>query len=414
MPKETNWKSTIFACYRGNFTQASIVNLSPLLFVIFQNKFNLSYTMLASLILFNFVTQIVADLLSVKFVDKIGYRKAAVTAHIMAALGLILMAILPQILPSAFLGLAVSTMTCAFGGGICEVILSPIVEAIPGDAKASAMSLLHSMYSWGQFTVVLVTTLTLMIVGDDLWYIIPLIWATIPLYNIFSFLRVPLQQTLSAHEKTPLKEMFKSKIFIIILIAMLCAGASELAICQWSSLFFEKGLGVNKVLGDILGPCLFAITMGIGRTLFGIYGTKINLYNCLIISSILCIACYLGTALFSSPILALISCALCGLSVALMWPGSISTGAALFKRGGASLFGVMAVMGDVGASIGPSTVGAISDFVKFNFALDPITADTVALKVGILSAVIFPIILLFTFIWMKRYAKKHRIDVQNT
>ncbi len=395
---KNTYKPTIFACYRANFVHASINNLSPLLFIVYQQKFNLSYTLLASLILFNFCTQILADLISVKYVDKIGYRKSAVFSQGMAVLGLVLMAILPNVLPSAFLGLAISTFVCGLGGGVMEVILSPIVDAIPSEAKASAMSLLHSFYCWGQVFVVIVTTTLLFFLGDDLWYFIPLVWALIPIYNFFSFIKVPLGDTIPHEEKTPLKKLFSSKIFLIAMLIMICAGASEISMAQWSSLFAETSLGVSKVVGDLLGPCLFAVFMGIGRVIFGIYGHKINLFNTLIASSALAALCYVGTALFQIPILSLISCALCGLGVALMWPGTISCSSAIFPKGGAAMFGVLAIGGDIGCSIGPAMLGAISDQTDLRF--------------GMLTGTIFPVILLLGVIYLKHYAKTHKLDIQ--
>ncbi|MEG1426796.1 MAG: MFS transporter [Oscillospiraceae bacterium] len=412
MEKTTNWRSTIFACYRGNFTHAAVNNLSPLFFIIYQDKFGLSYTLLATLILFNFCTQILADLLSVKFVDKIGYRKAALFSQFMAALGLLLLAVLPNILPLPFVGLAVASTVAALGGGVMEVILSPIVDAIPGEAKASAMSLLHSFYCWGQVFVVLATTVILRLIGTDLWFLIPVLWATIPIYNFFSFLKVPLQDTISPEEKTPLRTLFTSKIFIVAMVIMVCAGASELSMCQWSSLFAEKALGVPKVLGDLLGPCLFAVFMGIGRVIFGIYGEKINLFKTLIASAVLCVFCYLGTALFALPVLSLVSCALCGLSVSLMWPGTISCSAAMFPKGGASMFGILAVMGDIGCSVGPALLGAISDGVKDTLLIPGLSPDQIGLKTGMLSGMIFPFILLLCVIILMKYAKKHKVDIQ--
>lgn len=413
MEKAANWKSTIFACYRGNFTHAAINNLSPLFFIIYQEKFQLSYTLLATLILFNFCTQIVADLVCVKYVDRIGYRKAALFAQFMGVLGLVLLAVLPNVLPFPFVGLAVAAVVCALGGGTMEVILSPIVDSIPGDAKASAMSLLHSFYCWGQVVVVLATTVILRMIGSDLWYLIPLLWALIPLYNFFSFLKVPLQDTVTPEEKTPLRQLFTTKIFLIAMLIMVCAGASELAMCQWSSLFAEKALGVPKVMGDLLGPCLFAVFMGIGRVVYGIYGHRINLFKTLIFSSLFCVLCYLGTALFQIPALSLVSCSLCGLTVSLMWPGTISCSAAIFPKGGASMFGILAVMGDIGCSVGPAIMGAVSDGVKGAFTVPGLTPDQLGLRSGMLTGVIFPLILLFGVVALMRYAKKHRVDIQN-
>ena len=274
MEKTQNFKSTVFACYRGYITQGIVNNLSPLFFVLFQNKFGISYSLISALILCNFVTQVITDMLSVKYVDRIGYRKSAVIAHALAFLGLVMQGTLPNVLPAPYVGLVLATIVNGVGGGLIEVIISPIVDSCPGDAKASAMSLLHSFYCWGQVGVVLITTLLLRLIGEDLWFIIPILWSLLPLYNLFRFLKVPLMPTVPEEEKTPLKTLFTSKIFLMALLLMLCAGASELAMSQWSSLFAERALGVTKVIGDLLGPCLFAVFMGIGRTIYGVWGEK--------------------------------------------------------------------------------------------------------------------------------------------
>jgi MFS family permease len=232
MEKTQNFKSTVFACYRGYITQGIVNNLSPLFFVLFQNKFGISYSLISALILCNFVTQVITDMLSVKYVDRIGYRKSAVIAHALAFLGLVMQGTLPNVLPAPYVGLVLATIVNGVGGGLIEVIISPIVDSCPGDAKASAMSLLHSFYCWGQVGVVLITTLLLRLIGEDLWFIIPILWSLLPLYNLFRFLKVPLMPTVPEEEKTLLKTLFTSKIFLVALLLMLCAGASELAMSQ--------------------------------------------------------------------------------------------------------------------------------------------------------------------------------------
>ena len=344
MEKTQNFKSTVFACYRGYITQGIVNNLSPLFFVLFQNKFGISYSLISALILCNFVTQVITDMLSVKYVDRIGYRKSAVIAHALAFLGLVMQGTLPNVLPAPYVGLVLATIVNGVGGGLIEVIISPIVDSCPGDAKASAMSLLHSFYCWGQVGVVLITTLLLRLIGEDLWFIIPILWSLLPLYNLFRFLKVPLTPTVPEEEKTPLKTLFTSKIFLVALLLMLCAGASELAMSQWSSLFAERALGVTKVIGDLLGPCLFAVFMGIGRTIYGVWGEKIHLTGAMVFCAALCILCYLGTALFENPWLSLLSCALCGFSVSLMWPGTFSLTSAAYPKGGTAMFGILAVL----------------------------------------------------------------------
>ena len=403
MEKTQNFKSTVFACYRGYITQGIVNNLSPLFFVLFQNKFGISYSLISALILCNFVTQVITDMLSVKYVDRIGYRKSAVIAHALAFLGLVMQGTLPNMLPAPYVGLVLATIVNGVGGGLIEVIISPIVDSCPGDAKASAMSLLHSFYCWGQVGVVLITTLLLRLIGEDLWFILPILWSLLPLYNLFRFLKVPLMPTVTKKEKTPLKTLFTSKVFLVALLLMLCAGASELAMSQWSSLFAERALGVTKVLGDLLGPCLFAVFMGIGRTIYGVWGEKIHLTGAMVFCAALCILCYLGTALFENPWLSLLSCALCGFSVSLMWPGTFSLTSAT------SMFGVLAVLGDVGCSVGPALMGAVSGAVSGNAKIaasfPSLTADQLGLKSGMLFSAVFPAFILIGVLLLTRFHK---------
>lgn len=409
MEKTQNFKSTVFACYRGYITQGIVNNLSPLFFVLFQNKFGISYSLISALILCNFVTQVITDMLSVKYVDRIGYRKSAVIAHALAFLGLVMQGTLPNVLPAPYVGLVLATIVNGVGGGLIEVIISPIVDSCPGDAKASAMSLLHSFYCWGQVGVVLITTLLLRLIGEDLWFILPILWSLLPLYNLFRFLKVPLMPTVSEEEKTPLKTLFTSKIFLMALLLMLCAGASELAMSQWSSLFAERALGVTKVIGDLLGPCLFAVFMGIGRTIYGVWGEKIHLTGAMVFCAALCILCYLGTALFENPWLSLLSCALCGFSVSLMWPGTFSLTSAAYPKGGTAMFGILAVLGDVGCSVGPALMGAVSGAVSGNAniaaSFPNLTADQLGLKSGMLFSAVFPAFILIGVLLLTRFHK---------
>ena len=409
MEKTQNFKSTVFACYRGYITQGIVNNLSPLFFVLFQNKFGISYSLISALILCNFVTQVITDMLSVKYVDRIGYRKSAVIAHALAFLGLVMQGTLPNVLPAPYVGLVLATIVNGVGGGLIEVIISPIVDSCPGDAKASAMSLLHSFYCWGQVGVVLITTLLLRLIGEDLWFILPILWSLLPLYNLFRFLKVPLTPTVPEEEKTPLKTLFTSKIFLVALLLMLCAGASELAMSQWSSLFAERALGVTKVIGDLLGPCLFAVFMGIGRTIYGVWGEKIHLTGAMVFCAALCILCYLGTALFENPWLSLLSCALCGFSVSLMWPGTFSLTSAAYPKGGTAMFGILAVLGDVGCSVGPALMGAVSGAVSGNAniaaSFPNLTADQLGLKSGMLFSAVFPAFILIGVLLLTRFHK---------
>lgn len=384
------YKHTLRACYLGYITQAIVNNLAPLLFIIFQNQYHISFEMIGRLILINFGTQIVADILSVKYVDRIGYRKAAVMAHIFCSIGLMSLGVLPLIMPVPYMGLVIAVMIYAIGGGIIEVLVSPIVEFLPGDEKASAMSLLHSFYCWGQVGVVLLTTLLLKVIGSSYWFVLPILWAFIPLYNIKNFLKVPI---IEPHEDAPtmsIGELLSTRGFVIALLLMLCAGASEITMSQWSSLFAEKGLQVPKVVGDLLGPCFFAVLMGIGRSIYGIWGHKINLNRALMASGILCVICYAVTIFVQNPFISLLGCAVTGLSVSLMWPGTFSLTSATYPMGGTAMFGMLAIFGDIGAAVGPWIAGVVSDAVGLG------------LKAGLLVAIVFPIMLVIGVMLLKK------------
>lgn len=404
------YRHTLFACYLGYITQAIVNNLAPLLFIIFQDEFGISFEMIGRLILINFSTQIAADVFALHYGDRIGYRKMAVTAHLFCAVGLIALGVLPKTLPSPYTGLVTAVVIYAIGGGIIEVMISPIVDSLPGEEKASAMSLLHSFYCWGQMGVVFVTTLLIWIMGTTPWFVLPILWSLVPIYNLFRFLKVPLMPTIPEHEKIPLRRLFTSNVFIIALVLMVCGASSELTMSQWSSLFAEKGLGVPKIVGDLLGPFLFAFFMGMGRALYGVFGSRIELTGALWASGLLCIVCYAVTVFALNPVTALLGCAVCGFSVALMWPGTISLSAATFPRGGTALFGALAVFGDVGASVGPWTAGIVSDLAQRSSRLVTLGAanglypEQVGLKTGLFVAMIFPLVLVAGVILWKREA----------
>jgi fucose permease len=394
------YKHTLKACYLGYITQAIVNNLAPLLFVVFQNEFAISFEKIGRLILMNFATQILVDLFAVRYADKIGHRRLAVVAHGFCAVGLASMGILPRILPDAYSGLVLAAMLYAVGGGLIEVLISPMVEALPGDAKASAMSLLHSFYCWGQMAVVLITTLLLWALGSGVWPFVCALWALVPFFNLFLFTRVPLAPPLAeGMRQTRLRDLLKSRAFIIALVLMMCAGASELTMSQWSSLFAEKGLGVSKVVGDLLGPCLFAVLMGLGRMLYGLFGERINLSRAMLFSGALCIACYSLTIFGGHPALSLVGCAVCGLSVALMWPGTLSMTAAKYPAGGTAMFGMMAVFGDLGASVGPWLAGLASDLAQGSAIIQQkaqtvgLSLEQMGLKSGLLLGCIFPMVM---------------------
>ncbi len=405
---KSKYKSTLNACYLGYITQAVVNNLAPLLFIIFQDSFHISYEMLGRLVLINFGTQILADWVALHTIDRIGYRTSAVLAHALSAAGLVALGILPMVMPSPYLGLTIAVVIYALGGGFIEVLISPIVDSLPGDAKASAMSLLHSFYCWGQMGVVIVTTLLLRIIGTDYWFVLPISWAILPIWNLFRFTKVPLLPPVADYERIPLRKLLKQPIFVVALLLMLSAGASELTMSQWSSLFAERGLLVPKVFGDLLGPCLFAVFMGIGRTLHGVLGHKFSLRGAMIATAVLCILCYLVTVFMPFPVFALMGCAFCGFSVSLMWPGTFSLVSETFPKGGTAMFGLMAVFGDMGGAMGPWLAGFVSDAMQRSdkwlriadsLALKP---EQLGLKAGLLVAIIFPILMLMGLLMFRK------------
>ncbi|WP_440065484.1 MFS transporter [Streptosporangium sp. OZ121] len=387
------------ACYTGYVTQAIVNNLAPLLFIVFQTRYQLPLEMLGRLVLLNFATQLVTDIVAVRFVDRTGYRVPLVLAHILSALGLVLLAVAPAVSPSPYLGLCVAIVVYAVGGGLLEVLVSPVVDALPSpqEGKAAAMSLLHSFYCWGQVAVVAGSTLLLAWIGQDAWQVLPVAWALVPLVNMVAFLRVPLPATVPDEHRTSLRALFGAPAFAAAVVLMLCAGAAELTMSQWSSLFAEEGLGVSKVWGDLAGPCLFAVLMGIGRIVYGLWGERIPLVPAMASCGALATVCYLVVCLSSDPVVSLVGCAVCGLAVSLLWPGTFSLAAARFPLGGAAMFGVLAVFGDAGGAAGPWIAGAAADAsAAANGFLSALSAALPGdggsgLRTGILVATVFPL-----------------------
>lgn len=380
---KNQYNKTITACFVGYIVQAIINNFVPLLFLTFQRTYDIPLSQITLLVTFNFGVQLLVDLLAIGFVDRIGYRISMVMAHVLSAAGLILLTILPEVFSSPFVGILISVMVYAVGGGLLEVLVSPVVEACPSDNKEKAMSMLHSFYCWGHVGVVLLSTIFFRAAGIENWKIMAVVWAVIPICNAFAFTRVPMASLIEDGEGgLSLKELFASKIFWVLLIMMVCAGASEQAVSQWASTFAEKGLEISKTAGDLAGPMAFAILMGASRAFYGKYGDRIHLDHFMIWSSGLCILAYLGISLFPSPLLSLAACAVCGLSVGIMWPGTFSKASAAIPKGGTAMFALLALGGDLGCSGGPTVVGAVSSAMGEN------------LKMGILAAVVFPVLLL--------------------
>ena len=385
----------MYACFVGYIVQAIVNNFVPLLFLTFESSYGIPLSQITMLITFNFGIQLLVDLLSAKFVDKIGYRVSIVMAHIFAALGLAGLVVLPDLLPNAFAGLLIAVVIYAIGGGLIEVLISPIMESCPSENKEKAMSLLHSFYCWGHVGVVLLSTLFFWFFGIADWKILALLWVIIPVCNGILFCKVSIAPLIEEGETgMSLRELCKNRIFWILMLMMMCAGASEQAVSQWASTFAEQGLGVSKTIGDLAGPMSFAILMGSARAFYGKFGDRIDLDKFMQASSLLCIVSYLCISLSPSPLFSLIGCSLCGLSVGIMWPGTFSKASAALRNGGTAMFALLALAGDVGCSGGPTLVG---------FATGLASDD---LKKGILAGIIFPILLIVGIVSLKK-AKRY-------
>lgn len=377
-----NYRKTKTACYLGFVTQAIAANFAPLLFLKFHNDYNISLGNIALISTCFFFTQLLVDLFCAKFVDKIGYRICIVASEVCSAAGLIGLAFLPDILPNPFAGILCSVIVYAIGSGLIEVLGSPIVEACPFENKEATMSLLHSFYCWGAVGTILISTLFFLLFGMDSWKWLAVLWALIPTYNIYNFATCPIEHLVEEGSGMGIRELFQKPLFWISVCLMICSGASELAMAQWASAYAEAALGLSKAIGDLTGPCMFAVTMGISRVIFGKYGDRIDLMKFMTGSGILCVVCYLLTSLSSNPLIGLIGCIVCGFSVGIMWPGTISISSKKFPLGGTAMFALLAMAGDLGGSIGPGIVGYITQAAGDN------------IRIGMSVGLVFPVILL--------------------
>lgn len=376
-----DFQKTKKACYLGFITQAIAANFAPLLFLKFHKDYGISLGNIALISTVFFFTQLLVDLFCAKFVDRIGYRFSIVVSEVLSALGLVGLAFLPDLLPDAFAGILISVTIYAMGCGLIEVLVSPIIEACPFENKEATMSLLHSFYCWGTVGTIVISTLFFKIFGMDSWKWLAVIWALIPAYNIFNFATCPIVPIVEEGQGMGIRKLFKIPLFWASICLMVCAGASELAMAQWASAYAEAALGLSKTIGDLLGPCMFAVTMGINRIIFGKYGEKMNLVKYMTASGLLCVICYLMASLSSNPVIGLIGCILCGFSVAIMWPGTISISSKKFPKGGTAMFALLAMAGDLGGGVGPAIVGRITQYADDN------------IRVGMGAGLIFPVVL---------------------
>ena len=394
MSKKPNYKKTLVACYLGFVTQAISANFTPLLFLTFKSTYGITLEKIAMIPLVFYLTQLLIDLAATKFADKIGYRICVVASQVLSAVGLVLMAILPEVFPVPFIGILVSVVLYAIGSGLIEVLVSPIVEACPFENKDGMMSLLHSFYCWGAMGVILGSTFFFSVFGVENWKILTVIWALVPLYNTLNFINCPIERLVEDGKSMGISKLFKMPIFWLMIVLMVCSGASEASMAQWASAFTESAIGVSKTVGDLAGPCLFAMFMGISRMLYAKFSEKLDLTKVMLVCGIMCASCYLLASLSALPILGLAGCALCGLAVGIMWPGSISISSQKCPRGGTAMFAFLALAGDLGAMVSPAMVGTLSEMADGN------------LKTGLFVATIFPVVLVFGLLILNKKISK--------
>lgn len=388
-----NYKKTLTACYLGFITQAIAANFAPLLFLKFHNEYNIPLGKIALISTVFFLAQLVVDVLCSYFADRIGYRKCVIASEVCSAMGLIGLAFLPELLPNPLAGIIVSVMIYAVGSGLIEVLCSPIVEACPFDHKEAAMSLLHSFYCWGSVGVILLSTIFFAVFGINSWKWLACIWALIPLYNIYNFAACPIEHPADDGKGMKIRNLLQAPLFWLSIILMVCAGASELSMAQWASAYTESALGLSKAMGDLAGPCMFAVTMGISRVIFGKYGSKLDLMKFMAGSGCLCLLCYVAASISDNPVLGLIGCIMCGFSVGIMWPGTISICSGHLPDGGTAMFALLAMAGDLGGAFGPGLVGNVTQNAGNN------------LKKGMLVGCIFPLVLILSLLILIKLRK---------
>ena len=389
-----NYRKTLIACYLGFITQAIAANFTPLLFLKFHKDYGIPLGKIALIPTVFFLTQLLIDVFCARFVDRIGYRLSVVVSEVASALGLVGLAVLPELFPDPFAGILLSVLIYAIGSGLIEVLVSPIVEACPFEHKDAVMSMLHSFYCWGCVGVILLSTVFFALFGIGHWRLLAVLWSLIPLYNIFNFATCPIERLTEEGEGMSIGSLLRTPFFWIAILLMVCAGASELSMAQWASAFVESALGFSKTMGDLIGPCLFAVAMGISRVIYGKYGEKMNLHLFMIGSGILCFVCYLVTALPAVPLLGLAGCVLCGFSVGILWPGTISITSPRLPQGGTALFALLAMAGDLGGASGPSLVGIVTQH----------SGDQ--MQSGMLAGSIFPLLLIAALLLISRKAKE--------
>lgn len=396
-----NYTKTKLACYLGFITQAIVANFAPLLFLTFHKDYGIPLGQIALISTVFFFTQLIVDVLCARFVDKIGYRKSIVVSEVFSAAGLVGLAFLPELFPTPFAGILMSVVLYAVGSGLIEVLCSPIIEACPFEHKDAVMSLLHSFYCWGSVGVILLSTLFFAVFGIENWKWLACLWALVPLYNIYNFATCPIEPLVEEGTGMGIRKLFRIPLFWVAIILMICSGASELSMSQWASAYAESAIGLTKAAGDLAGPCMFAVTMGICRVIYGKYGARMELTKFMLGSGALCLLCYIMASVSGNPVVGLIGCILCGFSVGIMWPGTISIASRRFPTGGTAMFALLAMAGDLGGAFGPGLVGAVTQSTGDN------------LQSGMLVGCIFPVLLLAGLLILKKYERRQKNGIQH-
>lgn len=397
MAKQKNYKKTLTACYLGYVTQSISANYPPLLFLTFKSTYGITLEKIAVIPMVFYLAQLLIDLAATKFADKIGYRTCMAASQVLSAVGLASLAFLPELVPVPFVGILISVVLYAIGSGLIEVLGGPIVEACPFEHKDGMMSLLLSFYCWGAVGVIACSTLFFAVFGIEHWKILTIIWALIPLCNTWNFRSCPIERLVEDGKSMRVRQLLSLPLFWLIIILMICSGASEATMAQWASAFTESALGVSKTVGDLAGPGLFAMFMGLSRMLYGKFSEKLNLTQAMLICGAMCAGCYLLASLSAFPILGLTGCALCGFAVGILWPGAISISSQKFPRGGTAMFAFLALAGDLGATVSPAMVGSLAELAGGD------------LKSGLLAAAAFPAILTLGLLILKRKVHGSRI-----
>lgn len=397
-----NYTRTKYACYLGNMSMAAVANITPILFIPLREIYGLSYTLLGSLVLINFVTQLLIDIMFSLYSSKFNIELTVKGTPIITLIGMLLFAMAPVLFPNhIYIGLVIGTMISSASSGLSEVLVSPVVAAIPADNPEREMSILHSIYAWGVVVVVIVSTIFLKLLGHDKWQWLLIIWAIIPFIAILLYLKADIPQMITESKQNDVFGLLKQPYFILCLLCIFFGGAAECTMAQWSSGYLERAMLVEKVWGDIFGVAMFGFTLGLGRSLYAKYGR--NIHRIMFVGAILSAVCYFVITFTNVPMISLIACASTGFCVSMMWPGSLLAASDRFQTGGVMMFALLAAAGDLGASVGPWFVGRITDismestYILHQAAKWNMTDEQLGLKSGILAGTIFPIMAVVVF-----------------